>query len=244
MNSSTIKLCNYVSKLKLVMNDANKKCLLLLFVLLHVGSTFSQKLMYDNFEGIKYINYGERSGVLDTLTKNPKIDAVNKSLKCAFYIRNPVKKFDNIKMELPEKLFNVNEYATYLGEPAKIKMKVYTTAPAGTLIEILLGSKSGNNDYPAGTNSQYQVYTSVTNSWEELEFKFSQVPTGSETSSTQIDQITLLFNPNSSTSDNYYFDEITGPTLAIEKQDQRVAPHEEMKKLEVKKNKNNIKEYK
>jgi hypothetical protein len=100
-----------------------------------------------------------------------------------------------------------------MGLPPHLKMKVFTSAPPGTLVEILLGSKRGNNDYPAGTNSQYQAYTTKSNEWEQLEFKFSQIPQGSETSFSQIDQITLLFNPNSATSDAYYFDELTGPPL-------------------------------
>jgi hypothetical protein len=126
-------------------------------------------------------------------------------------------------MSVHGRLTGVNEYATYLGIPPRFKMKVYTSAPAGTLVEILIGSKNGNNDYPAGTNSQYQTYTTKTNQWEELEFKFSQVPQGSETSFDQIDQVTLLFNPNSSTSDTYYFDEITGPSI-IEKQGPIASP--------------------
>jgi len=85
-------------------------------------------------------------------------------------------------MELALKLADVSPFATYLGIPPKIKMKIYTTAPVGTLVEILLGSKNGNNDYPAGTNSQYQAYTTVSNGWQQLEFKFSQIPQGSETS--------------------------------------------------------------
>ncbi|MBC7695349.1 MAG: hypothetical protein H7141_07895 [Burkholderiales bacterium] len=209
-----------------------KFCLLSTLFLFQVGTLFSQKLVYDNFEGNKFIRYGERSGVLDTLAKNPKVDSVNKSSKCAFYTRNAARKFDNIKMSLNGKLTGVNEYATYLGIPPKLKIKVFTTAPAGTLVEILLGSKNGNNDYPAGTNSQFQCYTTKTNAWEYLEFKFSQVPQGSETSFEQIDQVTLLFNPNSSTSDSYYFDEITGPGLTMVKNEPIATPNEEAKKAD------------
>jgi hypothetical protein len=172
-----------------------------------------QTVTYDNFEGMKSIHYCERSGVLDTLAKNPSPDGVNGSLKCALYVRNGGKKFDNIKMGLNGKLEDVNKYATYIGTPLKFKMKLYTTAPAGTLVEILLGSKRGNNDYPAGTHSQYQAHTTKSNAWEELEFTFSQIPQGSETAASQIDQLTLLFDPNSTTSDTYYFDELTGPVL-------------------------------
>jgi hypothetical protein len=224
MTSTTYRSSNYTSRIKLAIDNGKIRCLLLLFFMGQVGTVFSQKLMYDDFEGNKYVHYSERNGTLDTIAKNPKIDSVNKSSKCGFYVRNAAKKFDNIKMELPGTLSGVSDYATYLGIPSKIKMKIYTSAPVGTLVEILLGSKSGNNDYPAGTNSQYQVYTTVTNSWQELEFKFSQIPQGSETSTSQIDQVTILFNPNSSTSDSYYFDEITGPALAVEKQKQVISP--------------------
>jgi hypothetical protein len=216
-----MKSTNYhsdsVSGMKFRLLSGKEAVLIITFLMFQMGVIFSQKTVYDNFEGQKFIHYGERSGVLDTLAKNPVKDSVNKSAKCAFYTRNPAKKFDNIKMCVHGQLTGVNEYATYLGIPPKFKIKVYTSAPAGTLVEILIGSKNGNNDYPAGTNSQYQTYTTKTNAWEELEFKFSQVPQGSETSFDQIDQVTLLFNPNSSTSDKYYFDEITGPGI-IEKQ--------------------------
>ncbi len=193
--------------------SANRKKCSLLFstFLLIAGTSISQTLTYDNFEGNKCIRYTEKTGVLDSLAKNPKPDNINESPKCGLYVRNRAKKFDNIKMELSANLTGVDTYATYLGIPPRFKMKIYTSAPVGTLVEILLGRKSGNNDYPSGTNSQYQAYTTVTNKWETLEFKFSQVPQGSETSFEQIDQVTLLFNPNSSTSDTYYFDEITGP---------------------------------
>lgn len=181
------------------------------------NTVFSQSFCYDNFEGKKALVYSEKSGVLDTLASNPAPNSVDSSKKCALYIRNSSKKFDNIKMSLQGKLQNVDTYATYLGTPPKIKMKIYSTAPAGTLVEILLGSKGRNNEYPAGTNSQYQARTTKTNEWEEIQFLFSQVPTGSETSFLEIDQITLLFDPNSSSSHKYYFDEITGPVMISSK---------------------------
>ncbi|MCE3260585.1 MAG: hypothetical protein K0S12_2226 [Bacteroidetes bacterium] len=201
-----------------------KKCTVLLAVCM-TQAVFGQGQLYDNFEGTRALHYGERTGVLDTVAKNPAPGGVNTSEKCGLYVRNGAKKFANIKMNLPQKLTGVEAYATYLGIPPKLKMKVYTSAPAGTLVEILLGAKRGNNDYPAGTHSQYQAYTTKSNEWEELEFKFSQIPQGSETAANQIDQVVLLFNPNSSTSDTYYFDDLTGPSLgAPEKQGNIVTP--------------------
>jgi hypothetical protein len=199
--------------MKTILSNIKKRVIFFSIFVFRTCFLFCQEQVYDNFEGTKSLHYGERSGVLDTLAKNPSSDNVNSSKNCALYIRNAGKKFDNIKMSLDGKLSDVSTYAVYTGIPPKLKMKIYTTAPAGTLIEILLGSKGRNNEYPAGTNSQYQAYTTVSNKWEEVQFKFSQIPQGSETSTTEIDQITLLFNPNTSNSDSYYFDEITGPLL-------------------------------
>lgn len=198
-------------EIKKNINLLKKYIMLFSVFLFHTSSIVGQTQIYDNFEGKQFLNYSSKNGVLDTLVKNPNPNDVNTTPKCALYVRNSGKKFDNIKMNFSGKLSDVTEYATYVGIPPKFKMKIYTTAPVGTLIEILLGNKLGNNSYPEGTNSQYQAYTTVSNAWEELEFKFAQIPEGSLTAKNQIDQITLLFSPNSSSSDTYYFDEITGP---------------------------------
>lgn len=198
---------------KTITNNLKKCSIFFLASLFQISSIFGQSQVYDDFEGTKFLSYGSKNGVLDTVVKNPAPNKVNNSAKCALYIRNKGKKFDNVKMNLSGNLTGVNSYATYLGVPPKMKMKIYTNAPVGTLVEFLLGSKNGNNAYPEGTNSQFQAYTTISNAWEELEFKFAQIPEGSQTSFEQIDQITLLFSPNSSSSDTYYFDDITGPAI-------------------------------
>ena len=91
-------------------------------------------------------------------------------------------------------------------------MKVYTTAPVGTLIEIQLGKREGIA-YPDGTHSQFQARTTVSNAWEELVFTYAVTPKDSRTSASQVDQITVVFNPNSATNDVYYFDDLTGPAV-------------------------------
>jgi hypothetical protein len=199
------------------LNKVHGRLAILAVCLFQTMLLFGQGQSYDNFEGKKWVHYGARTGVLDTTVKNPGPNRVDSSATCGLYVRNSTKKFDNIKMSVSGKLTGVKDYATYEGAPPQIRMKIYTAAPAGTLVEILLGCKGRNNEYPAGTHSQYQAYTTVSNEWEELEFKFSQVPEGSETSALQIDQITLLFNPNSSTSETYYFDDITGPRVVADK---------------------------
>ncbi|MFL5753843.1 MAG: hypothetical protein ACJ76F_10590, partial [Bacteroidia bacterium] len=104
--------------------NANRKLvfqLLCLFVPLFFSG---QNQTYDDFEGVKMINYGARNGVLDTAVANPAPDKINSSQKCALYIRNASKKFDNIKMNLSGNLSDVASYATYSGIPPKLKLKV------------------------------------------------------------------------------------------------------------------------
>jgi hypothetical protein len=193
-----------------------KTLILSFLVTLYFGSLSAQTVVYDDFEGNKLLVYGVKNGMLDSAAKNPAPDKINNSEKCGKYVRNIEKKFDNIKMSAPRKLTDVSSYATYAGNPPQLKIKLYTDAPPGTLVEILLGSKGRNNEFPEGTHSQFQAYTTKSKAWEELTFKFSQVPKGSQTSSTEVDQITLLFNPNSSTSHTYYFDDLTGPGMMSE----------------------------
>jgi hypothetical protein len=219
-----------------------KKCSVLLSAFMIQLSVFAQNQVYDDFEGQKVVKYNAKNGVLDTVVKNPAPNDVNKSEKCAMYVRNRAQKFDNIKMPLNGKLTDVSPYATYVGVPPKLKMKIYTTAPVGTLVEILLGDKNQNNAYPGGTNSQYQAYTTVSGQWEELEFKFAQIPEGSETPTTGVNQVTLLFNPNSSTSDTYYFDEISGPSVILEKQQSILPVIDKNKKKETNTDKTKKKE--
>lgn len=201
-----------------------KKCTILFTAcLFQAGSMISQTQTYDTFENGKTLNYNTKTGgALNTLAPNPASSKLNDSPKCAKYVRSGKQKYDNIKIDLNGKLNDVDKYAVYTGIPPTFSMKLYTTAPVGTLVEIQLG-KLGDK-YPAFINSQYQAYTTVTNAWEELKFKFSETPKGSETSAAQVEQIILLFNPNSTTRDTYYFDDITGPTLIANKSDLLAAP--------------------
>src|SRR5690606_16035960 len=95
----------------------------------------------------------------------------------------------------------------------KLRMKVYTDAPAGSVVELQLGKQDGNA-YPEGTHSQYQAVTTKSGAWEELEFRFVTVPKGSETSARQVNQVTILFRPNTADAYVFYFDDLRGPVIS------------------------------
>ncbi len=180
------------------------------FSLFFLGEAFSQQV-YDDFEGNAVVSYTVSRTNQIKLADNPAPDAINNSAKCAKYVRGR-KKYDNIKIYPAGKLNYIEQYATYLGVPLTIRMKVFTNAPVGTMVEIQLGKK-GNNKYPETINSQFQAYTTVQGAWQELEFKFAIIPEGSQVSFGEIDQITLLFDPSSTNGNTYYFDDMKGPAL-------------------------------
>jgi hypothetical protein len=149
----------------------------------------------------------------DSAAVNPKRSSVNASAYCARFSRSHLR-YDYVKLLPAGKLTNVGTYATYAQPAPKVKMKVYTNAPVGTLVEIQFGKRDALTAYPDGTHSQYQAYTKKTGQWEELEFMFSQVPKGSMTAENEVDQVTVLFMPNSSMQYEFYFDDLSGPPIA------------------------------
>lgn len=189
-----------------------KKVTLFLFAVLFMSEFSFGQQVYDNFDGKSVQFFGPVNGVIDTKAKNPGSGGVNTSKECAKYIRPKGIPYASVKMNTVNKLADVEKYATHLENPPKIKMKVFTKAPVGTLVEIQLGRKG--ETYPTGVHSVYQAKTTVQNAWEELSFTFAEVPKDSKIAAAELDQVILMFAPNSSNNDTYYFDDVTGPSLS------------------------------
>jgi hypothetical protein len=188
-----------------------KKLLLVLSTVLLISEKSAAQQNYCDFETIKVIRFGVYEGTLDSAAVNPGTSGVNPSLLCAKYIRDTAM-YDNIKIYPNSKLIDVTPYANNTFSTPKIKLKVYSSAPAGSMITIQLGSKM-DDCYPSGVHSEYQAVTSAQNAWQQLTFTYYQSPTGSLTAATDIDKIVLLFSPGTNAQDTMYFDDITGPEL-------------------------------
>jgi hypothetical protein len=203
------------NKLFRMLTGIIKIILLLLFCLFFTIMEVIGQQMYSDYEGYSVHYFIYKDGILDTNSVNPFPDKVNNSSTCVKYIRSREEIYDNIKMHLKLKMADAERYATYHGNPPKIKLKVYSTAPVGTEIEIQLGKRS-EIAYPDGVYSQFQSKTTKQNQWEELEFLFATRPEGSKVDKDEIDQVTLLFAPDSKANYTFYFDELRGPELLKE----------------------------
>jgi len=102
-------------------------------------------------------------------------------------------------------------------------MKLYSSAPVGTTIQLQLGTKS-DNSYPAGIYSESVATTSVQNAWELITFSYFQSPSGSLASAANVDKMVVLFHPNSHTRDAFYFDDLTCSALTTGMANPQIEP--------------------
>jgi hypothetical protein len=166
---------------------------------------------YCDFEGNNVINFGIYTGSIDSMFANPAPNPVDSSSYCAMYIRDTTI-YDFIKMYTTTKLEDITLYADSSTQAPKMTMKLYSTAPVGTLIQLQLGIKSVDN-YPTGLHSEYTAVTAMQNAWELVTFRFSQSFPGGFATTTNIDKIILLFAPGTTTQDTMYFDDLMGQAL-------------------------------
>jgi hypothetical protein len=173
--------------------------------------TAQNQINYNDFQGNAYHYFGKNSGLLDSIFINPKPDSINPSALCARYRRDSLA-FDFITFLPMGCLSDLDNYAKHDSLVKKFKMKLFSTAPVGTFIELQLGSTK-DSSYPSGIHSQYQALTTKSQQWEEIVFNFSQIPASSNISAKEVDKITILFYPYSLSRDTFYFDDFIGPEL-------------------------------
>jgi hypothetical protein len=189
------------------------KNLLLLFLVFTLAQNAGAQQNYNDFEGGKVSYFGFYTGTLDSMFSNPAVGVNDTSMHCARYIRDNATLYDNLQVHPNNKLVDVTPFANGGLMAMKITMKLYSTAPVGTQIQLQLGNSSISS-YPAGVHSEYAAVTTTRNAWENVTFNFTQLTPGGTVTANNIDKIVLLFHPNSSTNDTIYFDDLTGPAVA------------------------------
>ncbi|NEN22706.1 T9SS type A sorting domain-containing protein [Cryomorpha ignava] len=165
---------------------------------------------WDNFEDIRQTNYGFINGTFIPYNENPDPAGINTSLVAAKYTRNASETFD--VLILNRVMANVTDYAT---GSKTMSMDIWSPA-VGTTVQITLENTSlAMNPYPTGRHSEYQAVTTVAEQWETLEFSLTGTP-DANVAPTILNQLVLLFAPNTNTNDTYYWDNLQGPEFAVD----------------------------
>jgi beta-glucanase (GH16 family) len=180
------------------------------------AKTFSRKVsfkqplaagtVYDDFEANRLATYGPLTGTLQQVVANPLPERVNTSSLVGKYTRNAGMQYDN---------FYIGNMGTtnamdFVQGRKKLFIDVYTTAPPGTEVDMQLENTalSSVNAFPSGRHSKYVAYTTRQNSWETLEFNYTQTIANSNTSMFAIDKMAILPEPGKFTANLYYFDNL------------------------------------
>ena len=191
----------------------NKIYLLLLPALLICSAASAQVVgqnMLENFETVSRFTYPRAiySGVYDSAAANPSATGVNTSPKVGKYIRNAGVQYDVLACNMIGG--TVRDVASYLTGAKKISIKINSTAPVGTEIQLTLqNAQQSTGGYPQGRHSVYVATTTMMNAWETLVFNFNNQPSGG-VDANGLDQMIISFKNNSNTGDTYYFDDIAG----------------------------------
>ncbi len=166
--------------------------------------------MIENFENTRRINYGYISGAFSQPIGNPYLGLGNTSSQVGQYVRSAGTQYDVIVCNLVGNAVGINDY---IAGTKKFSMKVYTTAPVGTSVELTMQNAAiASGPYPVGRHSVYSATTTIRNGWQTLTFTFSNQPT-TNTPAAQLDQMVISFNNNSFTGDTYTWDDLAGVAL-------------------------------
>jgi hypothetical protein len=188
-----------------------KKIYLLTAMAFIAGTIAQAQQVWDNFEDTRYGEYTFVHGPLISYGENPDPSGVNTSPVCATYTRNPSELFDVIVLTSQDGLFeNVISYAS---GTKTMSIDVWSPVP-NTRVQITLENNAlAQGPFPIGRHSEYFAETTTTNAWETLEFELLGIVQNSGVTPDFIDQIVILFEPNSNTGETYYWDNLVGPEL-------------------------------
>ncbi|MBS7254231.1 family 16 glycosylhydrolase [Flavobacterium branchiicola] len=158
-----------------------------------------------NYDGINKIIKGTTTGTYSVVA-NPGSNSVNASANVAKYVRNVTEQYDVLFFNTQS---TIEDAGLLKNQTNKIMIDVYTSAPVGTVVSLNLENSATSlpANFPTGRNSNYVAITTKQNQWETLTFYYNSSPDAG-TSNLAINQMVLLFNSGSYTSDTYYFDNI------------------------------------
>jgi len=158
-----------------------------------------------NYDGANKIIKGTTTGTYSVVA-NPGSNAVNSSANVAKYVRNASEQYDVLFFNTQT---SIEDAGLFKSQTNKIMIDVYTTAPIGTVVSMNFENSATSlpANYPTGRNSSYVAITTKQNQWETLTFYYNSSPDAG-TSNLAVNQMVLLFNSGSYTSDTYYFDNI------------------------------------
>lgn len=159
--------------------------------------------VFDDREDFRRIYWVAGDGFYEAFSNNPSPNDINSSTTVTRYTRNPGAQYDVIQLS-NDIIKNATDFESGI---KRLQLKVYSTAPIGTEVQISLENRGLiSQPYPTGRRSLLNAFTTKQNEWETLTFNYVFTPDGGLPAD-EIDQLTVLFAPNSFTNYMFYLDD-------------------------------------
>ncbi|HET9821925.1 MAG TPA: family 16 glycosylhydrolase [Burkholderiaceae bacterium] len=170
-----------------------------------VAPALAKAVTLDDFELVRTLGYTTVSGSFNPGAANPAPDAVNGSAVVARYVRNATQQYDVITASTGA----IPDAGPWLKGTRAFHLDLYTDAPVGTpiLVQLENAGVATPSNYPAGRHSKYRATTRVQNAWQRLKFLLED-RIDDATADSAVNQLVLMFNPNSFTGHTYVFDDL------------------------------------
>jgi hypothetical protein len=172
-----------------------------LFLSIFACSYANSQSLPINFDGtaVTTSDFIDFDGGVAIVSANPLVAGINVSDSVACLIRNGGAVYAGSKIALSANIdFSVL---------SKITMKVYTTAPTGTIVKFKLEG--------AGTNTEIDAFTTTSGAWETLEWVFAGTPN-------DLNEIVFMFDfgtiGDGTATSTFYFDDVQqeiGPAAPV-----------------------------
>ena len=163
----------------------------------------AKDIVLENFDVEARIKKTSATGILSEKVPNPLPNAINDSKLSGKYIRNIASQYDVLFYDISD----IKNAGDFVNGDKKLYIDLYSSAPAGAQLLLQFEDKNSANatNYPTGRHSRYTVTTTKQNEWERLAFSFLDKPS-TAVSDFSVNQLVLLFAPNSFTGATYYLD--------------------------------------
>lgn len=170
----------------------------------NVEGVLSTDLVLENFDNPDaQVTWTFSSGAYEDNFANPDKSEANPSDLCGSYVRSAASQFDVLVYGTSA----ITDAKQFVEKKKKFSISLWSDAPVGTEILLQLEDKSitSPENYPSGRHSRFMAVTTVQNAWETVEFEFLDQPDNS-VATNNVDEIVILFSPNTTTGNTYYYD--------------------------------------
>ncbi|TYZ10130.1 carbohydrate-binding protein [Hymenobacter lutimineralis] len=167
--------------------------------------TYSAATTFENYDAIRNLPLRSANGTYVAAANNPSATGINTSAKVGQYTRNTASQYDALTLTSTQ----IKDGSAYVSGQKVFAMDVYTSAPVGTVVSWQLESSAASTpgNYPSGRHSIYQAVIKQTNAWHTLTFSYANSPDAG-TADADIDNVVMLFSPNSTNGSVYYIDNL------------------------------------